>query len=598
MFKSGFKVIYFFISVVLGLVYLSLIQVSIEDIKHPSKNSSKFTFIIDSKIDQNIKLHIGANRYKLLSVKSSGNSIKFPLKKMQWFEGIGEQAILSLKSGENLIEVTVNNHKRVYTPRVKEKLSNFDFTVLFILLGIPIFHLVFLLFVYLLNKLKMKNSSLSPIESTIDMKMPYLILFLILTGLIIRVIYFHKYGVTLFQHDWHGHIEFIKLLANDFTLPLSSKGLEYPQQPLYYILTAGLYGLFSSFDMSERHVLQGVGYLSLLSGFVFVYYSYKLLSLLTREKWIVTVGMVFISLTPSLVYMSARINNDSLVMALSVLSLFYIVKSYQAKFQTDFYKALAVLSMLFMTKISAAPMELFLFVLLLAVYIKVNSQEDIALRGRVKKNLYIFSLVGVFLLTFTLLRVYLPIEESFHMVNSSANYPRQTIESFGVEYFTSFNIQTLFETGYSHVYGLDDIRYSFLTYQYGTMFFGEFNYSFFIERKEYIDLIMKGILLLGLVYVLGFIVYILQVYKRSFLEILLFLLMTFNLALILKFMFSYPAVCNTDFRYFVPSFVLFAFFFAKGLFYFQENRYLDKPINLLIILLALSKIGFFIRLLA
>ena len=393
----------------------------------------------------------------------------------------------------------------------------------------------------------------------------------------------------LFQHDWHGHVEFIKYIAENWTLPLSSKGLEYPQQPLYYWITAGLYALFIQFGLSEQDALYGLGYFSLFCSMVFLYYAYRFMKLMTKSIWVQTVAVIFVSLTPSLVYLSARINNDSLVMALSAFSLYAIVKSYQRGFKEDFYPALTGVSLLFMTKISAAPMELLLFGLLILAYYQADRHDEIG----VKKKLYSFGALGIFLLCFTLLRVYLPVEGTFHMVNSSANYPNQSIEALDMAYFGTFHIATLFNAGYAYVYGEDAIRYSFLTYQYGTMFFGEFDYTYFIQKSEGLKQMMQAILFFGLVYLLGFIAYIIKLSHAPLLHKFLFVTLLLNFLLILKFMFSFPAVCNTDFRYFVSSFVLFAFVFAQGLHFIQSIKWMRKTVNTLFALLVISEILFF-----
>jgi len=585
------------LSVLLGIFYYYLVQVSVSDIKHAAKNANEFSFTLESHIDQEVKLHIATQRYKLSSVKCNDTQIIFPTKKMQWFEGVGEQVNIALKRGENSFIVTTNNYRKTYKPQIKQKISSLDYVVLFILLGIPIFHLIFTFFIFLLDKIKytpLLNTLQNELKTTQKMHLLYIVLSL---GILIRVLYFHKFGVTLFQHDWHGHIEFIKYIANSWMLPLPSKGLEYPQQPLYYLLAGGLYALLSNFSLTEKEILFGIGYISLFSSIVFLYYSYRFISLLTQSRWVKTVAMIFISLTPSIVYLSARINNDSLVMALSVFSLYYILKAYQSEFKTGFYMALLGVSLLFMTKISAASIELLFFILLITVYTRANQQIYSIDQDDIKKKLYLFGVVGIFLLGFTLWRVYLPIENTLHMVNSSAHYPNQIISSFGLSYFGTFNIASLLDVGYSHVYGSESIRYSFFTYQYGTMFFGEFDYAYFFKKHIYLIIVMKVILLFGLVYTVGFISYLFTIYKKPLIEKLLFATLLLNLLLIIKFMLSYPAVCNTDFRYFVPSFVLFSFIFANGLLYFKQIKLLWRVLNIMIGILFISEVLFFVILL-
>ncbi len=129
------------------------------------------------------------------------------------------------------------------------------------------------------------------------------------------------------------------------------------------------------------------------------------------------------------------------------------------------------------------------------------------------------------------------------------------------------------------------------------MFFGEFDYSYFVQKSEGLKEIMQAILLFGLVYVLGFVTYLIKLHRASLLHKFLFATLLLNLLLILKFMFSFPVVCNTDFRYFVASFILFAFVFAKGLDNIRHTKWLGYMINVLLGLLAVSEVLFFTLLL-
>ena len=423
----------------------------------------------------------------------------------------------------------------------------------------------------------------------IDIKKINFALIVLLIGLIIRFFYQEKYTVMLFQHDWQGHIEMIKYLADTWSIPLPNKGLEFPQQPLYYVVTAGIYSFATSLGSSDKMALEYIGYFSFICSTLFLVYAYKFVALLSKSKRVQTIAMIFLALTPSIVYISARINNDSMVMALASMSLYYVVKSYQSDFKESFFVALLVSSLLFLTKISALSIELLFFALLILSYRNSLNQEN----NQLKQKIYIFGLTGMFLLTYTLWRVYLPLDNSFHMVNSSGAYPGQILPPLDLHYFGTFNIFSLFEQSYSYVFGEDSVRYSFLTYQYGTMLFGEFDYTFFINKAPYMREIMQSILLLGLLFMVGFLIFIFQLYKASSLKKILFATLLINFLLIVKFMFDFPSVCNTDFRYFVPSFLLFAYMFAQGIHTLHDFKLLSKIINGLLSLLVLAEVTFF-----
>jgi hypothetical protein len=378
-------------------------------------------------------------------------------------------------------------------------------------------------------------------------------------------------------------MEFIKYLIAHWELPLPSKGLQFPQQPLYYVMSAGLYDLAK---ITNIYVIKLLGYFSLLCSVLFLYYGYRFFTLLTKDKWIIIIATLLISFTPSLIYMSARINNDVLVMGLSAFSLYYIVKSYQHHFTKYFYPALIGTSMLFMTKISAAPIELLLFTLLVMTYLY---QENTL---KLQILLFMFSFVGLFLLGFTLLRVYLPIENTFHFVNSSGGFRNQHIPSLGIVFFTYLDLNQLFTIEYMHSYMKDTSLYTFINHQYRTMLIGEFNYKSYINKINEFKLVIWLLFTFGLVYILSFLSYLHYLWKTKGIDRLLFTTFVLNFMLILNFVFTYPSICNTDFRYFVPSFLILAYVFAQGIVHMSVYIWLGYVFGSVILLLTMTEIWF------
>jgi hypothetical protein len=471
--------------------------------------------------------------------------------------------------GEEFIEIPLkrgdNECRYRNIHNIKYKITLKDFIILSILLIIPITFFLISILNRLLNRVDIKPLPLK--ENSIS-KLAILIITL---GVIVRVIYFNKFGVMLFQHDWHGHIELIKYLAQNYSIPLvPNKGWEYPQQPLYYIITAFIYKV-------SNGNLEYIGYFSLFCSIIFLIYSYRLLNLIA-DKYTIYIALLFLSFTPSLIYMSARINNDVLVSALSVVSMFYIVKSYLNGFKNSFFTALLFTTLLFLTKISTATVELLFFGLLL-------------LNRDYKRQRYIFSVVGVFILSLTLWHLYHPLMEKFYFVNS-AKYPKQTIENLNSTYFLSFNFLELLKQGFSHVFGSDEVRFSLPTYQFGTMLFGEFDYKYFIDKNPNILFLMRSIISLSTIYIVGFISYLLFIYRENLIQKLLFGVFIVNSILILKFIVDYPSICNSDFRYFVGSWVIIGYIFSKGLTNLFFSRYIRCLIFGVIGLISILEILF------
>ena len=215
-----------FISLLFGFIYLFFINTSIEKI-------NRSHFIIDSKIEQVKRFHIRRENNQS-TLRCNDDTIIFNNQKRKgyWYHGT-ESIDIKLHKGKNHCQGTN------ITGEVVQKLNYIEFFILFILIGTAIFHLLFKLLLFGLNTIKSDSTStrisLKWIENNFFSSK--LILAIILLGITIRLIYFEKYGIMTFQHDWHGHIEFIKYMSNSWSLPVPTKGLEYPQQPLYYFIS-------------------------------------------------------------------------------------------------------------------------------------------------------------------------------------------------------------------------------------------------------------------------------------------------------------------------------------------------------------------------
>jgi hypothetical protein len=125
------------------------------------------------------------------------------------------------------------------------------------------------------------------------------------------------------------------------------------------------------------------------------------------------------------------------------------------------------------------------------------------------------------------------------------------------------------------------------------MFFGEFDYAYFININSYLSAIMPMVLFLGLLYIVGLSGYIIALKNEPIVNKILFLIVVINLIMIVNFVITYPSICHTDFRFFVGSFTLLAFVFARGLEYIAFNLIIKRVIGTLLGLLVASEILFF-----
>lgn len=381
---------------------------------------------------------------------------------------------------------------------------------------------------------------------------------MIALGIFIRILYSLDMGYIQFQHDYHGHVEYIEFIAHEFFVPLPHKAWEFPQQPIYYLTTGGIYSLLEHLDLSKNNILKVISFITSILSCVGLIYAYRLVRLLTTDTLVHNLTMGFLCFVPSFIYMSSRINNDPWAAALACIAFFYITLSYKHHWQKYLYKALLFCSLAFLTKISALVVEAFMLVLLVTSYI--SSPE------KMRKPLITTAFVGVPVLAYTLFRSYYPAANSLAMVNSGI-WPGQDLRPIELKYLLSFNFFSLFQEAQSHIGASDNhaITRSFPTYQFSTMLFGEFDHSWWRNQSYSLFANMQALILLALAVPIGWIAFGFK--QKNTIEWMFLSAIALSLLLQLHFIFSYPSVSNTDFRYHAVVFFPLAYLYASGIAY-------------------------------
>lgn len=171
--------------------------------------------------------------------------------------------------------------------------------------------------------------------------------------------------------DEQWHFAFVQYVAQGHGLPVQALPLKHlakqegSQPPLYYLLAAGLtfwidtsdypaiawenphYGydvpgvvndnknLFihtsqESFPYHNTSLAMHLArWFSLLMGAVAVYFTYRLTLLLVPIKWVAIASAALVAFNPQFLYISSAVSNDSLIVALSAVALFLLVRAFQ-----------------------------------------------------------------------------------------------------------------------------------------------------------------------------------------------------------------------------------------------------------------------------
>jgi hypothetical protein len=144
-------ILFFSLSILLllGFLYTYFIQVNISNIKVLNNDKTKYNFNINSKIEQNIELHVGTKaELNSLYCEEEQNSFTY-------YRGYDhkqqEEVSLKLRKGLNHCQLkTVRVASS--TPILKQKISFIDALFLFVFFIVPLFHLLFIVFITLVNK--------------------------------------------------------------------------------------------------------------------------------------------------------------------------------------------------------------------------------------------------------------------------------------------------------------------------------------------------------------------------------------------------------------------------------------------------------------
>ncbi len=602
-----------------GLLYLFLDSVSITNaqLKQENKtfekislpyeglsNTNNETFIfsvdINSKIAQNKKIHVTVDD-EILSVRLNDKEISFSDIKKRYKQLVlkdyrhGYDFILPLKYGKNKLVIKTKNYaKGGYTFKIAQNYFYIDFLIFFLLLVVPVIvvlvnfldknmHYLYKSFRYIskLNFTKIKNYYI------------YLPFFIIVLGIGLRLFYFGIYGHSSYQHDQGYHIEFIKYFAENWALPLPDKAIEFPQQPLYYFLTGKIFAILSFLSISQDSILMFIASLSTSMMSFTLIIAYGILKNITQDRFIINTALAFLAFTPSFVFLSAQINNDPLNYFLASLALYYIIKYYNIEKFRYFVYALIFSVLVFITKVSSGMISIVLFIVLLQKYFyKYNVKEN---TKEILLHVKIFSIVILMFLGFSFLRVYLPSTHEFLFVNSGV-FPGQEIKHLDFSYFFSFRIFDLINEGQSYVYDrvFMPVKQSFFTWQYATMLLGEYNYEKVMQSLN----LNRMVYLFSLIYVVGFFSFLYYIKKMPLIVKILFPILIINQLLIANFAFSFPSVCNTDFRYNSPTIIIWAIVIASGLYQLYMNvESLRKFIIYAVVLANIAQIVWLINLL-
>jgi hypothetical protein len=150
----------------------------------------------------------------------------------------------------------------------------------------------------------------------------------VVLGVSLRLCYFLYTGTITRQHDlWGGwsHLEYIKHIANNFTLPPVGIYEAY-HPPVHYILSAVIFRIAKLFSVSDDFAFRAVQLLMTFFSFIFLTFVYKIFDTIKANGKVMLVGVAFAAFLPNLIFMSATLNNDGTVLLFFTISFYYLLR--------------------------------------------------------------------------------------------------------------------------------------------------------------------------------------------------------------------------------------------------------------------------------
>jgi hypothetical protein len=543
---------------------------------HINANISKKYFIgigVDDILDS---LSINSKEYDLTEIKQ-----RYKIENLNDYKQ-GYSLYIDLKRGDNTLNIRGINTGGRADVFINYGLTSYEYILGFIFIAIPVIYLLFKAFFILLDRrIKIKN---------FNMILPVLI---ILAGIFLRIFVVNSVANWEHQHDYNGHVETIKYYAqNPWTPPQADKGLQYPQQPLYYLLSGVIYNIGDFFNLTEDKKLYAIRMFAVVLAGLSMFIGWKLVLLYTQNTLLINIFLSFLSFTPLFVLMGAFVSNDTLNSFFGILSIYAISLYYKKATLRYFILSTVVILLAMLTKVSSILLTIYFAVIILYHYKSATSSQVKTLQ----REALFFSVAVLFVFGWTLFKAYIPMSGEFRFVNS-ALYSNQIIPYMGISYFFTFNWFDLIEHAQATVLYDDGIRFSLPTYLYGTMFLEDHIYA-----KKYLEggifkLSAQITYILGIIYLIGSIFYIIFFKKLETLHKFLIIPIAINLLLIIKFLNDYWVVCNSHFRYFSPVFSAIGLVFIVGLEQlFKRYPFSSKVVTFTAVIFYLAQIYWLVKL--
>lgn len=309
--------------------------------------------------------------------------------------------------------------------------------------------------------------------------------YVFLLGISLRFVYFLATPYTIRGHDTESHIEYVRYVLEHWSLPDPTQGWEFYQPPLYYFLgavwvkTINLLGL----SVTQPTALQLFSLLLSIMNFGIGFWIARLLFPTTIHRRLRLLFITVLAASPSLIYPTARINNDALLLAISILWFALLLRWWLRKRWWDWYLLCVTLALGILTKSNA-------FLLLLPSLASLVCMKQLSILKRCERTAASLFLILILTGWFHLPNILAQRRVDLFLVRNLVTlHPGLRVKNSPAHFLTFNPIQVLRHT-YNNPWDDAERRQFFWEYFFRSAFFGEFQFASALRDLSVIILLL------------------------------------------------------------------------------------------------------------
>lgn len=287
-------------------------------------------------------------------------------------------------------------------------------------------------------------------------------------GCALRLLYVFQTPYQMRAYDADGHLEYIQYVAQHLALPPIWNGWEFYQAPLYYVLTGLWVSIGSAYGRALPLLTRDIQWIAFFSSVLTLGTLGWIATLLfsRKEKKERLLFFALLSVLPSIVFLSPRINNDVLLLLWEVLCFGFLLLWWQRGQWRHWWIALLLLALSILTKTNG-------LLLVPVAFLLLACRRHLPLKR--KALVGAMSLLLLTLLTGWIFTLREGISLSQPLVANTGNLSSALYVRNSVETFTEFNPLRMILTPYNNPWDDAAGRQYFWEYFFKSAFFGEFD---------------------------------------------------------------------------------------------------------------------------